>query len=44
VLVLAGHWLSHAVMGVTALRVGQGLLALVAVFYLVRLFRVLKRG
>ncbi len=44
VLVLTGHWLSHAVMGMNALRVGQALLVLVGVLYLVRLIRVLKQG
>ena len=42
VLVLAGHWLSHALMRVTALRVGQIFIAIIAVMYVIRLIQVLK--
>lgn len=42
VLVLAGHWLSHALPAVTTLRVGLVLLGVMIVFYVVRLVRLLR--
>lgn len=38
-LVLAGHWVSHALPGVTALRIGLVLAGLVVVLYGIRLWR-----
>ncbi|WP_353250293.1 DedA family protein [Salinisphaera sp. T31B1] len=41
-LVLVGHWLAHAWLGVTSLRVGLALLCIAVVLYLVRLVRLLN--